>query len=89
MNLSSAPDDNTLLMALLYVPKNCILVIEDVDHYEFKEGIKRTSESKENSDDNGKVSVSGILNALDGITSLEESSKYIKKKGESNMRHVS
>lgn len=78
LNLSTASDDDALSSALGQVPKNCILVIEDVDHYQFEEGIKGESKKKkESKEKRSSVSVSGVLNALDGIASLEESSKYM------------
>ncbi|KAI8642722.1 P-loop containing nucleoside triphosphate hydrolase protein [Parasitella parasitica] len=73
LNLSAAADDDSLSSALAQVPKNCILVIEDIDHYKFDEGLsEKKSDDKDSKKDNS-VSVSGILNAIDGIASLEES----------------
>jgi KaiC/GvpD/RAD55 family RecA-like ATPase len=75
LNLAAASDDDTLSSALAQVPKSCILVIEDVDHHQFNEGVKDNSKQKKDPHEKSCVSVSGILNALDGIASLEESSK--------------
>lgn len=75
LNLAAAADDDSLSSALIQLPKNCILVIEDVDHYQFDEGIQEKKDDGKSSKKNNSVSVSGILNAIDGIASLEESSK--------------
>jgi KaiC/GvpD/RAD55 family RecA-like ATPase len=76
LSLSAAADDDSLSNVLARVPKNSLLVIEDIDHYKFEEG----TSGKEKSDGRGgeskkSISVSGILNAIDGIASVEESSK--------------
>ncbi|CAO3655334.1 unnamed protein product [Mucor fragilis] len=73
LNLAAAADDDSLSSALIQLPKNCILVIEDVDHYQFDEGIQEKKDDGKSSKKNNSVSVSGILNAIDGIASLEES----------------
>ncbi|KAI8889454.1 P-loop containing nucleoside triphosphate hydrolase protein [Backusella circina FSU 941] len=73
LNLSAAADDDTLSTVLARVPKNSVLVIEDIDHYKFEEGISEKDDSKKSKDEKKSVSVSGILNAIDGIASLEES----------------
>lgn len=75
LNLFAASNDDALSTALAQVPKSCILVIEDVDHYQFEEGVSDKQESHRPSKEKNIISVSGILNAIDGITSLEESSK--------------
>lgn len=77
LNLSAASaNDDALSNALAQVPKSCILVIEDLDHYQFEEGVTEKQEGKTPPKEKNTVSVSGILNAIDGITSMEESSKY-------------
>lgn len=76
LSLSAAANDDALSSALAQVPKNCMLVIEDVDHYQFEEGVKEKKEGQSSSSEKNTVSVSGILNAIDGIASLEESSMY-------------
>lgn len=48
------------------VPNNCLVVLEDFDHY-----IHKITESNERSG----VSVAGMLNALDGIQGQSGSSK--------------
>lgn len=75
LNLSAAASDDALSTALAQVPKSCILVIEDLDHYQFEEGVPEKQDSKGLPKEKNSVSVSGILNAIDGITSMEESSK--------------
>jgi KaiC/GvpD/RAD55 family RecA-like ATPase len=77
LNLSAAASDDALSSALAQVPKSCMLVIEDVDHYKFEEGISETQDANKASKEKSTVSVSGILNAIDGIASLEESSKVL------------
>ncbi|KAG2205602.1 hypothetical protein INT46_010764 [Mucor plumbeus] len=73
LNLSAAADDDSLSSALAQVPKSCILVIEDIDHYQFDEGLPEKKDDNKGPKKNNSVSVSGILNAIDGIASLEES----------------
>ncbi|KAL0143442.1 P-loop containing nucleoside triphosphate hydrolase protein [Mucor lusitanicus] len=74
LNLSAASNDDSLSSAMAQLPKSCILVIEDVDHYQFDEGLQeKKDDSKANKKNSSSVSVSGILNAIDGIASLEES----------------
>ncbi|KAK4513373.1 uncharacterized protein ATC70_005370 [Mucor velutinosus] len=73
LNLSAASDDESLSSAMAQLPKSCILVIEDVDHYQFDEGLQGKKDDNKMNKKKNSVSVSGILNALDGIASLEES----------------
>ncbi|GAA5796558.1 hypothetical protein HPULCUR_001930 [Helicostylum pulchrum] len=73
LNLSAAASDDALSSALAQVPKSCMLVIEDVDHYQFEEGSSEKADTKGPTKEKNTVSVSGILNAIDGIASLEES----------------
>lgn len=73
LNLSAASDDDSLSSAMTQLPKSCILVIEDVDHYQFDEGLQEKKDDNKTNKKNNSVSVSGILNAIDGIASLEES----------------
>lgn len=82
LNLAAAADDDSLSSALTQLPKNCILVIEDVDHYQFDEGLSEKKDDSKSNKKNSSVSVSGILNAIDGIASLEESSKYFVQRFE-------
>lgn len=79
LNLSAASDDDSLSSALAQLPKGCILVIEDVDHYQFDEGLQEKKDEGKSNKKSNSVSVSGILNAIDGIASLEESRKYFYK----------
>lgn len=76
LNLSAAASDDALSSALAQVPKSCMLVIEDVDHYQFEEGSSEKADTKGPTKEKNTVSVSGILNAIDGIASLEESSEF-------------
>ncbi|KAI8883875.1 P-loop containing nucleoside triphosphate hydrolase protein [Backusella circina FSU 941] len=77
LSLSAAADDDSLSNVLARVPKNSLLVIEDIDHYKFEEGTSGKEKSEGGVGGGGipkkSVSVSGILNAIDGIASLEES----------------
>jgi SpoVK/Ycf46/Vps4 family AAA+-type ATPase len=79
LNLSTIANDDALSTTIANIPKNSIVVLEDIDHYKFEEGVtetkkKKSSKSKE-STSASSVSVSGILNAIDGIASLEELGK--------------
>lgn len=78
LNLASVGSDDALSSTIANIPKNSIVVLEDIDHYKFEEGVSDKSKDdprKENK--TSTVSVSGILNALDGIASLEELSKSL------------
>jgi SpoVK/Ycf46/Vps4 family AAA+-type ATPase len=48
------------------LPPNCILLIEDIDHL---------FESSGNSEITGKVTMSGLLNIMDGLQSQDGCSK--------------
>ncbi|KAL9556175.1 hypothetical protein MBANPS3_002006 [Mucor bainieri] len=73
LNLSGAADDDSLSSALARAPKSCILVIEDIDHYPFDEGLADKQDETKPYNKSNSISVSGILNAIDGIASLKES----------------
>lgn len=82
INLGMVENDNSLISAFTKVPPNCILVIEDVDA--FGAGAKRSKEIpppdmplvvRGNGADPAPaqkgVSLSGLLNAIDGIVAPE------------------
>lgn len=75
LNLSEAADGDSLSYALVRVPKSCILVIEDIDHYQFDEGLPDKKDENMAYKKNSSLSVSDILSAIDGIACLKESSK--------------
>lgn len=75
MNLSGVADEDSLSCALVRVPKSRILVIEDIDHYRFDEGLPDKKDETKAYKKNSSLSVSGILSAMDGIACLKESSK--------------
>lgn len=96
LSLSGAADDDSLSCALTRVPKSCILVIEDIDHYQFDEGSPDKKDDGKIYAKSNSISVSGILNAIDGIASLKESSKcslrermYMRYIGAVNLPHCS
>jgi hypothetical protein len=77
VNLSTIYNDDMLSDVLSRVPQNSIIVIEDIDGFGFKQ-------EKDASKNDGKeafgrhrglITGPGILNAIDGISSVEESSK--------------
>ncbi|EPB86645.1 hypothetical protein HMPREF1544_06524 [Mucor circinelloides 1006PhL] len=73
LNLSEAADGDSLSYALVRVPKSCILVIEDIDHYQFDEGLPDKKDENMAYKKNSSLSVSDILSAIDGIACLKES----------------
>tara|TARA_B100000767_G_scaffold65233_1_gene61555 strand:+ start:2902 stop:4065 length:1164 start_codon:yes stop_codon:yes gene_type:complete len=64
LNFNKDVDDNSLMSALLKLPKKCILVLEDIDVL-FKE-------RKENDNYKSMISFSGLLNSLDGMAFKED-----------------
>lgn len=78
LNLASIANDDALGSTIANIPKNSIVVLEDIDHYKFEEGVDKKKKGKSKEENTGSsVSVSGILNAIDGIASLEELSKLL------------
>ena len=59
INFSRDMDDNNFMRAIRRLPKNCILVLEDIDVL-FKE-------RKENDGNKSSISFSALLNTLDGL----------------------
>jgi len=68
LNLSTIKDDNELLMALSLVPQGAIVLIEDVDAAKASE--VRTEDAEQVTVDKG-VTLSGLLNAIDGVAAPE------------------
>lgn len=79
INLSTVQDDNALLNAFLTTSPSCIVLIEDIDCVNaaskrspslvpVREGESR--EEKE-TEEHGGVTLSGLLNAIDGVASTE------------------
>ena len=64
LNLASVHGDDSLSMAFSSVRKDSILLLEDVDAAE-------VSRQKTDEDDVGCVSLSGLLNTIDGVASQE------------------
>jgi len=64
LNMSGGCNDSELRNLLADVPDNCMVMIEDIDCV----FIER---QKANQDDNGKVTFSGLLNAIDGVAAGE------------------
>ncbi|KZT41725.1 P-loop containing nucleoside triphosphate hydrolase protein [Sistotremastrum suecicum HHB10207 ss-3] len=80
---SKGMSDNTLTTLMGHVPQRCILLLEDLDAA-FTRGVSRdasstgkptstttTSSSSTTSDDGSTLSLSGLLNALDGVAAAE------------------
>lgn len=65
--LSGSMDDEQFNVVLQDVPRNSILVMEDIDHC----GIKDSNSGKDNG--SSKITMSGLLNALDGVVAQEGS----------------
>jgi chaperone BCS1 len=68
LNLATLKDDNELLMALSMVPHGAIVLIEDVDAAKASE--VRTEDAEQVTVDKG-VTLSGLLNAIDGVAAPE------------------
>lgn len=68
LNLNSVTDEG-LLGAIVNTPKNAVVLLEDIDCAVAKRGLKKSSkdESKDGPMVMKGVSLSGLLNALDGV----------------------
>lgn len=71
ISLSGSMDDEHFNVLLQEVPRNSILVMEDIDHCVIKDP------SSENDTSNAKISMSGLLNALDGVVAQEGSMVFM------------
>jgi SpoVK/Ycf46/Vps4 family AAA+-type ATPase len=71
ISLSGNMDDEQFNVVLQDVPRNSILVMEDIDHCI----IKDPSSDKDSS--NAKITMSGLLNALDGVVAQEGSMVFM------------
>lgn len=79
MNLSTVNDDNSLLSAFSRAPTHAILLIEDVDAATLPVGRSRkqappasaNGSAPPSPEDRPGVSLSGLLNAIDGVASPE------------------
>lgn len=71
ISLSGSMDDENFNVLLQEVPRNSILVMEDIDHCVIKDP------NSENDTSNAKISMSGLLNALDGVVAQEGSMVFM------------
>ncbi len=75
LNLNSILDDNSLMSAFLTADKNCILLLEDIDSVGISGSRKppkpEISEGPSNKNNPVGVTLSGLLNAIDGAASAE------------------
>ncbi|KAI8637407.1 P-loop containing nucleoside triphosphate hydrolase protein [Parasitella parasitica] len=71
ISLSGNMDDENFNVLLQEVPRNSILVMEDIDHCVIKDP------NSDNDTSNAKISMSGLLNALDGVVAQEGSMVFM------------
>ncbi|CAO0795821.1 unnamed protein product [Mucor circinelloides] len=71
ISLSGSMDDEQFNVLLQEVPRNSILVMEDIDHCVIKDP------NSENDTSSAKISMSGLLNALDGVVAQEGSMVFM------------
>lgn len=71
ISLSGSMDDENFNVLLQEVPRNSILVMEDIDHCVIKDP------NSENDTSSAKISMSGLLNALDGVVAQEGSMVFM------------
>ncbi|KAI9484064.1 MAG: P-loop containing nucleoside triphosphate hydrolase protein [Benjaminiella poitrasii] len=71
ISLSGNMDDENFNVLLQEVPRNSILVMEDIDHCVIKD--PGSNKQQEGSTSNAKITMSGLLNALDGVAAQEGS----------------
>ncbi|KAI7886443.1 P-loop containing nucleoside triphosphate hydrolase protein [Lichtheimia hyalospora FSU 10163] len=67
ISITASMDDETFTNLLVHVPKNTIVVMEDVDHCTINDG----DEDDSGSSSRKRLSASGLLNAMDGVYSPE------------------
>ncbi|KAI8883899.1 P-loop containing nucleoside triphosphate hydrolase protein [Backusella circina FSU 941] len=75
VNLSTVPNDDTLFTLLFRVPKDSIIVIKDIDVFNFKEMTTavKLGASKVVEPQASLITLSGLLYAIDSISDVEES----------------
>lgn len=71
ISLSGNMDDENFNVLLQEVPRNSILVMEDIDHCIIKDP------NSEKDSSSAKISMSGLLNALDGVIAQEGSMVFM------------
>lgn len=65
--LSLNLDDSSLADMMRYLPSHCVLLLEDIDAA-FKSRVDNSSERKDNE---SSITLSGLLNAIDGLAAPE------------------
>ncbi|NIA70745.1 AAA family ATPase [Pelagibius litoralis] len=68
LNLGSLDDDNALVKAMISVPSNAVLLLEDIDAA--RSSGSRTAET-EGKDEPKGITLSALLNSLDGVIATE------------------
>lgn len=63
INLGSVENDQDLVNAITQIPEKSMLLIEDID--------AATTKDREDDDDAGKITLAGLLNAIDGVFSRD------------------
>ncbi|KAG2197339.1 hypothetical protein INT47_012769 [Mucor saturninus] len=71
LSLSGSMNDEKFNLLLQEVPRNSILVMEDIDHCVINDP------NSENDTSSGKITMSGLLNALDGVIAQEGSMVFM------------
>ncbi|KAI8971970.1 P-loop containing nucleoside triphosphate hydrolase protein [Mycotypha africana] len=82
ISLSGNMDDENFNVLLQEVPRNSILVMEDIDHCVIKapsysSDNTRNGTNTENGNSTAKITMSGLLNALDGVAAQEGSMVFM------------
>ncbi|KAI7880579.1 P-loop containing nucleoside triphosphate hydrolase protein [Lichtheimia hyalospora FSU 10163] len=72
ISLTTPMDDDTFTQMLITAPKNCFIVMEDIDHCIINDG-----DGSEQHFNSRRVTASGLLNALDGVYSAEGSVLFL------------
>jgi chaperone BCS1 len=70
IDINNCQSDTALLKAFSAVPTNSIILIEDIDAVKTKKMHSRSAKSEPKEETNG-ISLSGLLNALDGVSYRE------------------
>ncbi|KAI7867527.1 P-loop containing nucleoside triphosphate hydrolase protein [Spinellus fusiger] len=77
ISLSGSLTDDSFNVLISEVPRNSILVMEDIDHCTIADPSNDSGNSSESRSKNSRITMSGLLNALDGVTAQEGSMVFM------------
>ena len=71
LNLASVSQDSVLMEAFAEVPQDAILLVEDIDAMRIAKSRTGDAAKKDSSQGSGLTTLSGLLNAIDGVAAPE------------------